>query len=39
MGLWASIYFIVYLVLVTFFYGAAALAVTAMFPDVMPLWA
>ena len=44
MGLWASIYFIVYLVLVTFFYGAAApsasaLAVTAMFPGVMPLWA
>lgn len=44
MGLWASGYFIVYLVLVTFFYGAAApsaaaLAVTAMFPDVMPLWA
>ncbi|HSL00332.1 MAG TPA: Nramp family divalent metal transporter [Rubrobacteraceae bacterium] len=44
MGLWASGYFIFYLVLVTFFYGAAApsaaaLAVTAMFPDVMPLWA
>jgi Mn2+/Fe2+ NRAMP family transporter len=44
MGLWASIYFIFYLVLVTFFYGAAApsaaaLAVTAMFPGVMPLWA
>lgn len=44
MGLWASGYFIVYLALVTFFFGAAApsasaLAVTAMFPDVMPLWA
>jgi Mn2+/Fe2+ NRAMP family transporter len=44
MGLWASGYFVVYLVLVTFFYGAAApsaaaLAVTAMFPGVMPLWA
>lgn len=44
MGLWASGYFIVYLALVTFFFGAAApsasaLAVTAMFPGVMPLWA
>ena len=44
MGWWASIYFIVYLALVTFFFGAAApsasaLAVTAMFPGVMPLWA
>lgn len=44
MGLWASGYFIIYLALVTFFFGAAALsasalAVTAMFPDVMPLWA
>jgi Mn2+/Fe2+ NRAMP family transporter len=44
MGLWASGYFIIYLALVTFFFGAAApsasaLAVTAMFPGVMPLWA
>jgi len=43
MGLWASIYFIVYLALVTFFYGAAApsasaLAVDAMFPGLMPFW-
>ncbi len=44
MGWWASGYFMVYLALVTFFFGAAgpsasALAVTAMFPGVMPLWA
>jgi Mn2+/Fe2+ NRAMP family transporter len=44
MGWWASGYFIVYLALVTFFFGAAgpsaaALAVTAMFPGIMPLWA
>lgn len=44
MGWWASVYFMVYLALVTFFFGAAApsaaaLAVTAMFPGVMPLWA
>ena len=44
MGLWASGYFVVYLALVTFFFGAAApsasaLATTAMFPNVMPLWA
>jgi Mn2+/Fe2+ NRAMP family transporter len=44
MGLWATGYFIVYLALVTFFFGAAApsaaaLAVTAMFPGVLPLWA
>jgi Mn2+/Fe2+ NRAMP family transporter len=44
MGWWATGYFMVYLALVTFFFGAAApsasaLAVTAMFPGVMPLWA
>lgn len=44
MGWWASGYFMVYLALVTFFFGAAApsasaLATTAMFPGVMPLWA
>jgi Mn2+/Fe2+ NRAMP family transporter len=44
MGWWASGYFMVYLALVTFFFGAAgpsaaALAVTAMFPGIMPLWA
>jgi len=44
MGWWASGYFIVYLALVTFFFGAAgpsaaALAVTAMFPGILPLWA
>ncbi len=43
MGWWASIYFIVYLALVTFFFGAAApsasaLAVDAMFPGLMPFW-
>jgi Mn2+/Fe2+ NRAMP family transporter len=43
MGLWASGYFIVYLALVTFFYGAAApsaaaLAVDAMFPNLLPFW-
>ena len=44
MGWWATGYFMVYLALVTFFFGAAApsasaLAVTAMFSGVMPLWA
>lgn len=44
MGWWASGYFMVYLALVTFFFGAAApsasaLATTAMFPGLMPLWA
>ena len=44
MGAWATGYFTIYLALVTFFFGAAApsasaLAVTAMFPGVMPLWA
>lgn len=44
MGWWATGYFLVYLALVTFFFGAAApsasaLAVMAMFPGVMPLWA
>ena len=41
MGWWASIYFMVYLALVTFFFGAAApsaspLAMDAMFPGLMP---
>lgn len=40
----ASGYFVVYLFIVMFFYGAAitsasALATDAMFPDVMPVWA
>ncbi len=44
MGLWASGYFVVYLALVTFFFGAAApsasaLATSAMFPGLMPFWA
>ncbi len=44
LGLWASIYFVVYLFLVTFVFGAAvtsasALAVDAMFPGVLPIWA
>jgi Mn2+/Fe2+ NRAMP family transporter len=44
LGLWASVYFGIYLLIVTFMFGAAgasapALATTAMFPDVMPLWA
>jgi len=44
MGLWASGYFLIYLALVTCVFGAAApsasaLATTAMFPGVMPLWA
>ena len=44
MGLWASGYFVVYLALVTFVFGAAApsasaLATTVMFPGLMPLWA
>ena len=43
MGWWASIYFIVYLALVTFFFGAAApsasaLATDAMFPGLLPFW-
>ena len=43
MGWWASIYFMVYLALVTFFFGAAApsasaLAMDAMFPGLMPFW-
>lgn len=43
LGRWASTYFVVYLFLVTLVFGAAvtsasALATTAMFPDVMPLW-
>lgn len=42
-GRWASGYFVVYLVLVTFFFGAAvtsatALAAAAMFPGVLPVW-
>ncbi len=44
MGLWASVYFVVYLFLVTFVFGAAvtsasALAVDALFPGVLPIWA
>ena len=44
LGLWATIYFVVYLFLVTFVFGAAvtsasALAVDAMFPGVLPIWA
>jgi Mn2+/Fe2+ NRAMP family transporter len=40
---WASGYFVVYLFLVIFFYGAAvtstaALAADAMFPGVLPIW-
>jgi hypothetical protein len=40
---WASGYFVVYLFLVMFFYGAAitsatALAADAMFPGVLPVW-
>ena len=43
MGWWATGYFMVYLALVTFFFGAAApsasaLATTAMFPGLMPMW-
>ena len=43
-GWWASGYFVVYLLIATFVFGAAisstcALAIGAMFPDVMPLWA
>lgn len=42
-GWWASGYFVVYLLIATFVFGAAitstcALAIGAMFPDVMPLW-
>ena len=44
MGRWASGYFVVYLFLVTFVFGAAvtsasALAVDALFPGVLPIWA
>ena len=44
LGRWATIYFVVYLFLVTFVFGAAvtsasALAVDAMFPEVLPIWA
>lgn len=44
LGLWASVYFVVYLFLVTFVFGAAvtsasALAVDALFPGVLPIWA
>jgi Mn2+/Fe2+ NRAMP family transporter len=44
LGLWATLYFGIYLLIVTFMFGAAgasapALATTAMFPGVMPLWA
>ncbi|MGB3681268.1 MAG: Nramp family divalent metal transporter, partial [Rubrobacteraceae bacterium] len=44
LGRWATIYFVVYLFLVTFVFGAAvtsasALAVDAMFPGVLPIWA
>lgn len=43
MGWWATGYFIVYLALVTFFFGAAApsasaLAADAMLPGLMPFW-
>jgi Mn2+/Fe2+ NRAMP family transporter len=44
LGPWASLYFGIYLLIVTFAFGAAgmsapALATTAMFPGLMPLWA
>lgn len=44
LGWWASGFFIVYLLVVTFVYGAAAssaasLAVTTAFPGLLPLWA
>lgn len=44
MGRWASGYFVVYLFLVTFVFGAAvtsasALAVDALFPGMLPIWA
>lgn len=43
LGRWASGYFVVYLVLVAFFFGAgvtsaSALAAAAMFPGVLPVW-
>ncbi len=43
LGRWASGYFVVYLFLVTFVFGAAvpsaaALAVDAMFPNVLSIW-
>ena len=44
LGWWASAYFIVYLLIATFVYGAAAtsvasLALTTAFPGLLPLWA
>ncbi|AHY47767.1 Natural resistance-associated macrophage protein [Rubrobacter radiotolerans] len=44
LGRWATAYFGIYLLIVTFVFGAAAvsssaLAVTALFPGVLPLWA
>lgn len=46
LGRWATSYFVIYLFIITFVFGAAvtsaaALAASAMFPDVMPLpaWA
>ena len=44
LGRWAIWYFVIYLFIVTFVFGAAvtstaALAVEAAFPDVLPLWA
>ena len=44
LGMWALGYFAIYLMLVTFVFGAAvvsasALATSAMFPNLMPLWA
>jgi Mn2+/Fe2+ NRAMP family transporter len=44
LGRWATAYFGIYLLIVTFVFGAAAmsasaLAVTAMFPGTLPLWA
>lgn len=44
LGRWATIYFVVYLFLVTFVFGAAvtsasALAVDALFPGLLPIWA
>src|SRR5215211_3362061 len=44
LGRWATYYFLIYLFIVTFVFGAAvtstaALAVDAAFPDVLPVWA
>jgi Mn2+/Fe2+ NRAMP family transporter len=44
LGRWATYYFVIYLFIVTFVFGAAvtstaALAVDAAFPDVLPVWA